>query len=112
MNVNEGLVELAEAIKATAEYSKLKQARSIISKNPNLIKEIEELSLSQKQLYSKEMSAKEVEVRMQQLKNKFGILSKNPDMGNYLKASNDFNILISKIYKNIDEHLEKGLKEK
>jgi cell fate (sporulation/competence/biofilm development) regulator YlbF (YheA/YmcA/DUF963 family) len=110
MNINEGSIGLVEAIKATTEYLRLKQLKAVISKNPNLRKEIEEFNLSQKQLYSaKGMPSKESEARIQQLKTKFDNLSKIPEVDNYLRASNDFNQLVSKIYKNIDENLEKGL---
>jgi cell fate (sporulation/competence/biofilm development) regulator YlbF (YheA/YmcA/DUF963 family) len=110
MNVNESSIALAEAIKTTAEYSKLKQARSVIWGKPNLKKEIEEYNLSQKQLYNNRAPSKEIESKVQQLKTKYDNLLKNPEVDSYIKALNGFNELISKVYKNINQHLDNGLK--
>ncbi len=110
MGLSEQILGLAEIVKVSSEFSRLKQSRSIISKNPALTNEIEELFSSQRQLLAGSLSAKESELSLKQLNTQYEKLSKVPEVGNYIKALNDFNQMMSKIFNKMNEYLEKELK--
>jgi cell fate (sporulation/competence/biofilm development) regulator YlbF (YheA/YmcA/DUF963 family) len=109
MGIDDVMIRLVEAIKTSPEFSRLKQAKSVISKNPNLKREIEEFTLSQKQLFSGKLPVKEAESRIKQLDTKLESLSKIPEVRNYLEALNALNQMMAKINYSINEFLEKSL---
>lgn len=109
MSIDDVLSRLVEVIKTSKEFSRLKQAKAIISQNPQLEKELEEFNLSQKQLFSGKLSTKDAELRVNQLNTKLENLSKIPEVKNYLNALNALNQMMVKINNNINECLEKSM---
>jgi len=104
MEMDDILFRLVEAIKSSQEFTRLKQAKVVISNNPVLKKELEEFSLNQNQF-----SQKKDEAREAQLRYKYESLSKIPEVRNYLNALNSLNQLMGKIYTNLIVSLEKNL---
>jgi cell fate (sporulation/competence/biofilm development) regulator YlbF (YheA/YmcA/DUF963 family) len=109
MSIDDVLAKLVEVIKSSQEFSRFKQAKAVISKYPDLKRELEELTLSQKQLYSGKLSEKETEAKINQLNKKLENLSKIPEIKNYFNASNALNQMITKFNSNLSECLEKSL---
>jgi cell fate (sporulation/competence/biofilm development) regulator YlbF (YheA/YmcA/DUF963 family) len=109
MSIDDGLSGLVEVIKSSPEFSRLKQAKAVISKYPDLKRELEEFNLSQKQLFSGKVSAKDAESRVKQLNIKLENLSKIPEVKNYLNALNALNQMMVKMNSSINESLEKSL---
>ncbi|HEY9062266.1 MAG TPA: YlbF family regulator [Pseudobacteroides sp.] len=111
MGLNNHIWGLVEAIKASSEFSKLKQANDIISKNPVLKKELEDLNARQEQLLTSRLSAKEAESNLKQLNSKIESLSNLPEVDSYFKAAHAFERMMYNIYKEISGYLEKELKK-
>jgi len=109
MSINDVLPKLVEAIKSSPEFTGLKQAKAAISKMPDLKREIDELDLGQKQLYSGKLSNKEAESRVVQLNAKFKDLSRIPEVSKYMNAAKNLDQLMIRIYNDINETLEKSL---
>lgn len=109
MGISESIRGICDGVQASPEYSKLKQAKALISKNPGLKRAMDEFNAVQKQLYSGKMSTADVEARVKQLNDKFESLSKIPEVQNYMKALEDFDRTMSKIYGTIGEYLQKAL---
>lgn len=109
MSIDDALLRLIEVIKSGPEFTRLRQAKAIISKNPELKRELEEFNYNQRQLYYGKLPAKEADVRMKQQNTKYESLSKIPDVKNYLNALNALNQVMDKINENISESLEKSL---
>ncbi|HEX2945267.1 MAG TPA: YlbF family regulator [Clostridia bacterium] len=109
MSINDILPKLVEAIKSSPEFTGLKQAKSTISKMPDLKRELEEFNLGQKQLYSGKLTNKEAESRAVQLNTKFKDLSRIPEVNKYMNAAKNFDQLMIRIYNDINETLEKSL---
>lgn len=109
MSIDDILPRLVEAIKSSPEFSRFKQAKAVISKNPDLKGELEEFNLSQKQLFTGKLSTNEAESRIKQLDIKFKNLSKIPEVKNYLNALSALNHMMVKINSDINKCLEKSL---
>ena len=110
MGLDDNISRLVETIRASSEFSKLKQAKLMLSKNPGLKKDLEEFNAGHKQLLSGRPVTKETESKIKQLNSKFESLSKVPEVEYYLKALNDFNKMLSNVYSRINEYLEKEFK--
>jgi len=109
MGMDDILLRLVEVIKSSPEFSRLKQANAVISKNPDLKRELGEFNSSQKQLFSGKLPAKEAESRIKQLDIKLENLSKIPEVKNYLNALNSLNRMMENINNNLNEYLQKSL---
>ncbi len=109
MGVNDSLYGLLRAIKASSEFTGLKQAKAVVSKNPGLKKDLDEFISGQKLLYEGKLSSRDADARAKQLSSKYGQLSKIPEIAAYLKAAEDFNRFMAKIYKDMGESLQKDL---
>lgn len=110
MAVNDKAKELAEAIKATAEFAELRQAKSVIDRDRNLKTGLDSFNKKQTELYNSKLPVKEMETRVAELNKNFGELAKIPEVDKYLKASKKFNDLVGKIYSSINNGIESGLK--
>lgn len=108
MSINDIVSNLAEAIKATPEFAKLKQANSILQSNAKLKKELDDFNQKQKILYSSKISANEAESRVRELNSAYDSLSKIPEFSRYLSASKEFNEKMNKIYNILGDLLDKG----
>jgi Protein of unknown function (DUF964). len=104
MEMDDILIRLTEIIKSSQEFTKYKQAKAVISNNPVLKKELEELSKIQGQLSSYRNDNTEAQFRY-----KYDSLNKIPEVRNYFSALNSLNQLMEKVYANIRINLEKSL---
>lgn len=109
MGINDSIRGLCEGVQASPEFSKLKQAKALIAKNPGLKREMEEFNAVQKQLYTKKMSTADAEAKVKQLNAKYEGLSKIPEVQVYLKTLEEFDRMMSRIYSAIGDSLEKNL---
>lgn len=111
MGLNDQIWELVEVIKASAEFSKLKQTSDIVSRNPALKRELDDLNNRQEQILAGRLSTKEAESSLNQLNTKIESLSKLPEVDSYFKAGYVFDCMMSDVYKRIGDYLEKELKK-
>lgn len=111
MNLTDKAKEFTNAVKQTVEYIELKQAHTLIEKNPSLKKKMDELVRRQQELMTnyrpgqQEINAKTLEVNEE-----FKRLSVIPEVKKYLTAGNNFNNMISKVFKTIHDSIERDLK--
>lgn len=110
MGLSEKTTELVNTLKTTSEFTELKKSVEVIKRNGALKSEVEGFLSRQKELYGTKLSSKEAEYRALELNTKFSELSRIPEVGSYLKASQKFNDMMSKIYKFIGESIEADLK--
>jgi len=82
--------ELAAALKATAEFAELKQAKSAIDRNRGLKSQFEDMKRRQTAFYSGRLSAKEAEAGLAELDKAFGQLSAIPEFSRYMEAAKKF----------------------
>lgn len=111
MNLDVKAKEFTDAVKQTREYIELKQAQSLVNKNPVLKKTVEEIIKKQKELMVNHKSGQE-ELRAKILKvneecNKISVI---PEVGQYLAAIRNFNNMMSKLFKTINDSIEYDLK--
>ena len=110
MGLNDKAKEFIDSVKATPEFAELRQSRSVIEKNRVLKNRVDDFSKHQMELYASKISPREVEARMAELNKKFEDLSKIPEVDKFLKASKQFNDMMSKVYKSMNDSLEAELK--
>ncbi len=110
MDLKSKASELAEALKATAEFAELKQAKEAVDRNRGLRSEIEALRRKQRALFSGRLSANEAESGMAELNRNFGQLTGIPEFDRYMEVSGRFNELLNRILRQINESVESGLK--
>lgn len=110
MGINEKAMEFANIIKRTGEFAELMQAKTVIERNRALRNEVDQFNKQQLAVYSGKLSVKEAEARIAELNNKFGNLSKIPEVDSFLKASKRFNDMMVKVYKIMNESIETDLK--
>lgn len=112
MGLNEKSREFVEAIKGTREYMELIQAKANIEKNASLKSEVVEFNKRQMEIFSGKLSVKEAENRMSELNNKFGNLSKMPEVDSFVKTSKKFSDMMTRVYKSMNDSIEAELKLK
>lgn len=110
MGMKEKARDLMEEVRSTKEFAELKQAKSVIDKNKALKSQVEEFNKQQMLLYSGKLSAKEAEAKVAELNKKFGDISKIPEVDRFLKASKQFNEVMSKVYKSMNDSIDAELK--
>ncbi len=112
MNINDKVKELAAAITKTTKYIELKQAHSLINKNPGLKKKVEEINNKQQELLLHyKPGQKELEPKILKLNEEIKSILVFPEVNRYFTAGNEFNSMISKIFKTINEAIESDLKQ-
>ena len=99
MNVRSKATELAGALKATAEFAELRQAKAAVDSNKALRTELENLKNRQASLYSGKLPAQEVKSRMTELDKAYGQLSGIPEFNRYLKAAKKFSELFHFVFR-------------
>lgn len=102
--------ELAGALKATAEFAELRQAKAAVDANRSLRVELENLKKRQAALYSGKLSEQAARSGMAELDRTVGQLSGIPEFNRYLKAAKKFSELMNETFKQINEALEASLK--
>ncbi|VBB06294.1 control of competence regulator comk ylbf/ymca [Lucifera butyrica] len=102
----ESIRQFVTAIKNTQEFIDLKHAKEIIDQNGKLKQELETYQKRQADLQSSCQTMQEFEDKLTALNQKFSSLFRNPDMQQFLKASDQFGLLLMKVYQMVDESLQ------
>lgn len=111
MNLTDKARELTEAVKKTREYIELKQAQSLLNKNPVLKKKVEEIIKKQQELMVNYKSGQEeLKAKIMQLNEESSKIAQIPEVGNYLTAIRNFNNMMSNVFKTINNLIEYDLK--
>lgn len=110
MSLNEKAKELAGLIMKTSEFNELKQSKNNVDKNNELKSKLEDFNKRQSSLINSKTPVKDAEAKVAELNKMFESLSKVPEMSKLLRAEKSFNDLVSKVYKNINEAIQAGLK--
>lgn len=111
MSINKSIYRLIEEVKVTPEFQKLKNTNSVISNNPLLKKDLEEFNQKQKKLHSSKLEQSQREALIKDLNTMFNRLSKIPEIDKYIKSLTDFNNMMSRVFKNLNDFLENELKQ-
>ena len=106
MSVNSAIKNLANEIKSTREFKKLKQARRKIDKHSNIKRDLQMLQKKQMQLYKSKKSPKQIEKESNEIKRQFQKLSKMAEVNELSKAGEDFNKIMSSVYKELYKILD------
>ena len=102
--------EFVDAIKDTKEFKELLQAKSHIEQNSSLKSQVREFNKRLSSIYSSNNSAKVIESKASELNKQFENLSKIPEVQRFLKASKEFNTMMIKVYKTMNESVEEELR--
>jgi cell fate (sporulation/competence/biofilm development) regulator YlbF (YheA/YmcA/DUF963 family) len=100
---------LVNAIKGTPQFASLKKAKTTIDNNSYLRSKFTEFNKRQIDLLNGKLPPKEAELRVKELNEKYKELSKIPEIDIYLRASKQFNDIMTDIYKIINDSLHKEI---
>lgn len=100
--------EFLQAVKQTKEFLQLKEAKAKIDANKELKSKFNEFTKKQMQLY-KAKSKEEAESIIAELNKNYKNLSAIPEMDRFIKASKQFNEMMAKVYKKINDAIESEL---
>lgn len=110
MNLNDKIKDFTDAVKKTREYVELKQAHSLINKNPGLKKKVEEIKKKQQEILMQyRPGQKTLEPKILELNEEIKNILVVPEVNRYFAAGNNFNNMISKVYKTINQTIEYDL---
>lgn len=110
MNLTDKAKEFACSIMSTNEFSHLKQAKKAIDQNRVLRNQVDQFTKKQMETYTNNSSGKSMESAIAELNRQFQSLSKNPEVDTFLKASKQYDNMMQKVYKIINDIIESGLK--
>ncbi|OPJ57006.1 YlbF family regulator [Alkalithermobacter paradoxus] len=106
MSIHQKAKELGDLIKKSKEFIELRESKSVIDKNKELKKKLEEFQKMQMEMYSQNISQKDMQRKAAQLNKTFESMYKIPEINRFLKASKEFNDMMSNIYKVINENID------
>ncbi len=112
MELNKKSKEFVEVITKTDEFMKLKTAKSVIDKNKNLKKRVEDFKKKQMEVYTSKKSQKDMELELTELNRKFQNISQIPEVNAFFKSTKEFNDMMYKVFKNINDSLDAKLDSK
>ncbi|PAB58569.1 YlbF family regulator [Anaeromicrobium sediminis] len=110
MSVQQTARALVRDIKSTKEFAELKRAKADIEKYKDLKEEIERFQRKQMEIFSGNRSKRESERLAAQLDQEFKSFSRNPQVNRFIRAGKNFNNMMSKLYKEINNQLDSELK--
>ena len=110
MNLGKKSKELVSEIKKTREYTEFKKAKSNVEKYKDLKAEMEKFQKNQLALFSTKKSKQEIEYLTRELDKKFKHLSTLPEVKKLIKSKKDFDEMMFKLYKSINDELDSELK--
>lgn len=110
MGLYEKARELAASVKATREFAELKRAKADIDRNRELKREVDTFVKRQTEIFTSNKSQREVEAKVAELNKKFQSLSKIPEVTRFLNAGKEFNNMMARAYKMINESIDAELK--
>lgn len=104
MNVNQKAVELAQFIKNTNEYKAMTRYKKEIEKNKNIKRQLDEYLSKKDKIYTR-YKLDEATKKISKLDKEYIKTFQNPLVENYFKSTQNFNLLMQKVYKSIEEEL-------
>jgi cell fate (sporulation/competence/biofilm development) regulator YlbF (YheA/YmcA/DUF963 family) len=110
MGLNQTAKVLVRDIKNTREFNELKRAKADIEKYKDLKDEIERFQRKQREIFSMNIPKRESERLAAELDEKFRSFSKNPKVSRLIRAGKNFNSMMGKIYKEINDELDYELR--
>ncbi|MFZ5987467.1 MAG: YlbF family regulator [Bacillota bacterium] len=110
MSLSERIKDLANAVKDTREFNDLKNAKKGIDSNRELRQKVEDFKRREEELFSLRKSGRDTRSVEEDLNNLFNSLSKIPEINKFLKAEKDFNNMMAKVYKGVNEFVDAHLK--
>lgn len=109
MSINRGVKVLIDEIKSTMEFKKLKEAKLNLNKYKDLKRELETLQRRQMELFKTRKEPQEIEKQANELNQEFQRLTKNPEVLRLVRAGEEFNRMMSRVYQSIGEMLDSEL---
>jgi len=109
MNFNQTIKSLVFEIKNTREFNELKQGKAGLDKYSDVKQKIEILQKRQMELFSSNKSTKEIENEVKEINRQFESLSRIPEVRRMVRAGENFNKMMSKIYQDINLMLDSEL---
>lgn len=110
MDLSQAAKELAKSLKSSPEFKELQNAKAIIDRNPTLRSHVETLERKQRELYDGNLSERQAEAKMAELQNTFRSLSQTPEISRYFMATEQFNGLVTRVYKSVSEFIDMDLR--
>ena len=109
MNLHKACQDLSNTIQGTYEFKRLKEAKLALNKKPKLKKSIEDIQSRQMQILNMNISSKEKETQLNELSKQTNDLSKIPEVAQLLKAGEQFDKMMNKVYENIGNTIRQEL---
>ncbi|SKC38203.1 YlbF family regulator [Maledivibacter halophilus] len=97
--------ELVNSISKTNEFKEFKKAKANINKYPDLKEELEDFQKKQIDLYNMNMRGEKNDWLTSDLNRSFKKLSKFPEIHKLLSSGKEFNDMMFKLYKTINDLL-------
>jgi len=110
MNLITKAMDFADAIRQTREFMELKQAQNLIDRIPTLKKKVGEIKIKQQEILSIHKPGPEFESKLFELNEEFKRLSEIPEINRFLAAGNNFNNMMSNVFRAINDSIESHLK--
>ena len=107
-NILEDVEKLKQDIIDSNEYKEYKKYNDILEENEEIKSIIRDIVSKQKELVSKLNNDKELE---KELDNLYEKLNSYDDYKKYIEASQNLNVLLSKVQKNFEEYFNKLISE-
>lgn len=111
MSLTDKMNGFMEAVKKTREYIELKQAQSLIHQNPMLKKKVDEVIKKQRELLvQNKLEQEKLNAKILEVNDEFKKIAMIPEVNRYFAAGNNFNNMMSKIFKTINDSIQSDLK--
>lgn len=108
MGYREKAYELARSLMNTEEYKKLLKAKKEVDANSDLRKKIIEYSKKQASIFSGANPGK-LQEQLMRLNNEYSRLSSHPEARNYFERCREFNSLMARTYRIVNDILDSGM---
>lgn len=109
MSINNGIRILVNEIRSTREYKELLKAKSDLNKFGELKQQIKTLQKKQVELYKTNRPQREIERQVNEINKQYKNLSKIEEVDRFMKAAENFNKMMSKIYQEVIKQLDLDL---
>lgn len=106
MNINDKAKDLALCIRSTNEFKAMNKAKKELDRNSNLKKQFDEYVKRKNNIYSR-YKIEDASKKISQLNRDYDKFFNHPLVSNYMNANRNFNIMMEKLYKQIETELTK-----
>lgn len=106
MNINDKAKDLALCIRSTNEFKAMNKAKKDLDRNSNLKKQFDEYVKRKNNIYSR-YKIEDASKKISQLNRDYDKFFNHPLVSNYMNANRNFNIMMEKLYKQIETELTK-----